>query len=344
VGSGFAASSGAGNHLWHWWSLDNGSNWTVASWTVEPLDGNLPPDGVSVVSSGSDRMDVFAAEQGGGLRHWWWNGTQFHLPSDFVTGNLTAAAVSAVLTGPGRIDVFGVSGDTNLTRWKLHWKLDGTTNWIPPDSLGGNLPGGFDVSAVSPSPGRIDVFAVGIDSTLQHWHEIALPTLDVVTPKKADQVASGTNLDVVGDAVSFGGSEQVLIAGVKVQVDPPSESDEDQPPSIDATLVQKQGTYQFHFTASAPVSVGPHSVTVTAIDTHDLETFVTVPFEVTEAVQPQCRRTSFPAERSHRGRQCVCRSSSRPRRTDRARRPGSPHGPASRPGASDRGSCPGRHG
>jgi hypothetical protein len=73
-------AAGAGNSLWHWWHQ---GAWP-GTWQVETLGGSLPPEGVSVVSVGVNRMDVFAAARGGignPLQHWWWAvGPDSHLP------------------------------------------------------------------------------------------------------------------------------------------------------------------------------------------------------------------------------------------------------------------------
>jgi hypothetical protein len=108
-----------------------------------------------------------------------------------------------------------------------------------------------------------------------------VPTLTVVTPTAQTLVASGSNLNVAGEAAGgpgIGGDPPVKILYVTVQVDAQ--------PSMDAAIVPVKGsTYKVTYSASAPVGgVGWQQVTVTAIDDNNLTTSKTVPFMVTYAV------------------------------------------------------------
>ena len=156
-------AAGAGNHLWHWWR-----DLSVAPvWQAEDLGGSLPEEGVSAVSWGRDRIDVFAAARLPGgrnpLQHWWWTGTGGFAGPEDLGGNLAAGAVAAISSGPGRLDVVGVGGDRRLARWR--W--DGA-HWSGPTHHGGGVAAG-DVAAVVRAADRIDVFARGDDGSLRQW-------------------------------------------------------------------------------------------------------------------------------------------------------------------------------
>jgi hypothetical protein len=160
---------GPDGHLWHWWKT------AAKDWMVQDLRADLSPEGVSAVSWGPDRIDVFAASRaaGNGLQHWWtW--TQGN-PSAFsaaknLGGSLATGTVSAVSHAPNRLDVFGISRDQRIAQWQ--W--DGQ-RWTGPDFRGENIPAGDvsavvpKVSAVVPKRHRLDVFVTGAGNTLRKW-------------------------------------------------------------------------------------------------------------------------------------------------------------------------------
>jgi hypothetical protein len=177
-------AAGAGNQLWHWWR--DGA--ISPNWQVQNCGGNLPAEGVSAVSWGTDRIDVFAASTGSGqgpngnplqhwsftastgsgqnpgnnpLQHWSLDGNQ-RGGLETLGGNLAPGTVSAVSSGPNRLDIFGIAGDGRLARWQ--W--DG--QWNGPTYRGSNLRAG-GVSAVIRAPHRLEVFAQGNDNALKLW-------------------------------------------------------------------------------------------------------------------------------------------------------------------------------
>ena len=149
-------SAGSGNQLWHWW-------W-AGQWLFEQLGGTLPSEGVSAVSWGPDRIDVFAASgaPGNPLLHWWSDGGQFSGPEN-LGGNLAPGTVSAVSRAPNRLDVFGVSKDGRIARWQWDGRY-----WSGPNYRGDNVRAG-DVSAVVRPGNRVDVFVLGQGNSLLQW-------------------------------------------------------------------------------------------------------------------------------------------------------------------------------
>ncbi|HSC90642.1 MAG TPA: FG-GAP-like repeat-containing protein [Gaiellaceae bacterium] len=150
---------GAGNHLWHWLKVG------ALAWRA-PVDlgGNLPTEGVSAVSWGPNRIDVFAASRdpGNPLQHWWSDGGGFSGP-ETLGGSLASGTVSAVSHAANRLDVFGVSLDGRIA----HWLWNGQS-WTGPDFHADGLPAG-DLSAVVRKPHRLAVFLAGAGNTLLQW-------------------------------------------------------------------------------------------------------------------------------------------------------------------------------
>jgi pimeloyl-ACP methyl ester carboxylesterase len=96
-------AAGPSNHLWHWRKV-GAEPWSVA----EDLGGDLPAEGVSAVSWGPNRIDVFAASRAPGnpgnpVQHWASVGGGFvrdHLPAL----GLAAGTVSAVSSAANVVD------------------------------------------------------------------------------------------------------------------------------------------------------------------------------------------------------------------------------------------------
>ena len=152
-------AAGAGNHLWHWSKVGNGGGSSRTS------AGTCPHDGVSAVSWGPNRIDVFAASRdpGNPLQHWWSNGGAFAGPEASAAA-LLAARSARSRTRANRLDVFGIAGEQADSRTGT-W--DGQ-RWSGPELRGDNLPAG-DVSAVVRTPHRLDVFVAGAGNTLRQW-------------------------------------------------------------------------------------------------------------------------------------------------------------------------------
>lgn len=154
---------GSDTHLWHW------SKVGAASWKLRDLGGNMPAEGVSVVSWGPGRIDVFASSKADGnpLLHWWSEGGAFTGPQN-LGGNLAAGTVSSVSHAPNHLDVFAITWGKELA----HWQWDGNV-WIRPTPGEPVLPEfgvpAGDVSAVVRKPHRLDVFVTGAGNTLRQW-------------------------------------------------------------------------------------------------------------------------------------------------------------------------------
>jgi hypothetical protein len=140
------------------------------SWNgPESLHGLLSATSISAVSWAPGRLDIVGNVYDGTLLHWWfdngWGNDQF--PENL--GGEISSGVRAVSWAPGRLDIFGVGADSTLQHW---WFDHGWGNNARPESLGGSLSvgaPGSGLSAVSWAPGRLDIFGIGTDHTLQHW-------------------------------------------------------------------------------------------------------------------------------------------------------------------------------
>jgi hypothetical protein len=152
---------GSNGRLWHW------SKAGLLPWVFQDRGGNLYANGVSAVSWGPNRLDVFAAsrEPGNPLQHWWANGDRFEGPETepFKAGNVAPGTVSAVSSAPNKLDVFAITGSQQLA----HWAWD-EMGWTGPNLRGEGIPAG-DVSAVVRAPRRLDVFVTGAGNTLRQW-------------------------------------------------------------------------------------------------------------------------------------------------------------------------------
>lgn len=163
-----------GGVLFHW--LLEGATWISQPLAPVGSDGsfpNIPPqgEGICTVSSGPDRLEVFAAGSNGNTPYWWrldgttWEGpTRLPLPA----GNpgIHPVPVAAVASGTDNIDVFA-AGPGN-TPWWWHWHGAGWSSPIPL-LAGADLPP-ERIAAVSAGPGHLDVFAAGrAGKQLWHW-------------------------------------------------------------------------------------------------------------------------------------------------------------------------------
>jgi len=136
---------------------------------------------VSAQSNGAldpapSRLDLFSTfgKQTGTMQHTWFDNGVWY-PWENLGGTLVTGSAAAASWAPGRLDIFGVGTDYTLQH---KWFDNGA--WSGWESLGGNLDvdpspnvlRASDLSAVSWSQGRIDVFATSSDQTLQHtWFD-----------------------------------------------------------------------------------------------------------------------------------------------------------------------------
>jgi hypothetical protein len=161
-------ATGPGNTVWRWAMKQN--QWTAP--VPLPLGpASVPAVGVSAVTSGPGRLEVFAADRNTRSPVWWRaNGAVWQAPIPLGAGpaNLPAEAVTAIAQSPDNMDVFA-AGAGNQPWW---WHWNGVV-WSAPVPLGGNanLPP-ERIAAVSPAPGRLDVFAAGAGNHLWHWRKI----------------------------------------------------------------------------------------------------------------------------------------------------------------------------
>lgn len=111
----------------------------------------------SVVSWGSNRLDVFQRGPNNTLQHKFWNGSVWSGWGD-LGGGLNGGP-DAASWASNRLDVF-VRGTDN----RLHHKWWDGIRWSVWEDLGGTLTS--DPSAVSWGPGRLDVFVRGTDNAM----------------------------------------------------------------------------------------------------------------------------------------------------------------------------------
>jgi len=132
---------------------------------VKDLGGDVLMGGLSAVSWGPGRIDVFAAwgSPGRPLVHWWNSADgNFSGPED-LGGSLAQGAVASVSHQSDRLDVFAVTREKKLA----HWQWNGRT-WFGPALRGDDIPAG-DVSAVTSTRHRLDVFVTGAGNSLLQW-------------------------------------------------------------------------------------------------------------------------------------------------------------------------------
>lgn len=123
---------------------------------------------LSTISWGYNRMDVYGKHQASGdVSHKYWYGYQWG-PSveDFeLLGGDFDTPPSAVSGNTSKMDVFSIGQDNSLQ----HKYFDGSS-WQPSrsdwESLKGKLDAEFAPSTTSWAPGRLDIFAKGLDGGL----------------------------------------------------------------------------------------------------------------------------------------------------------------------------------
>ncbi len=191
----------AGGSVGHWYSSDNGANWsydnlggniqgspTISSWGPNHLDvvvrgtdnaiyrkawngggwSEWQSIGCCIVSSpgatswGPNRLDVVAVVAGGSLGHWYSGDGGATLFYDNLGGTFQGDPDIASW-GSGRLDVFGIGVENQL--WHKWWNGSAWNEWQP---LGGSVTGG--VGAVGSPTERLDVVARNLgDNSVVHW-------------------------------------------------------------------------------------------------------------------------------------------------------------------------------
>lgn len=170
---GFDASfpAGAGTHSFcvRARNVGNGSDAVLGCRSVSVFPQVF---GGPVVANFDGRLEVFATDAGGTLRHsfqqWPGGGWDSWYP---LSGATLAGTVSTATNSDGRLEAFSVGSDSRL--WHV-WQVCpgcGWSSWYPLAGEGWQ-PGLFSVAANS--DGRLEVFAVGSDGALRHvWQPAA---------------------------------------------------------------------------------------------------------------------------------------------------------------------------
>ena len=122
-------------------------------------DGSGAVDGLTAVSWGSDRIDLFWLDAERAVWHRAWSGGRWQ-PAESLGGTV-AFGPAVTAWAVDQMEVFAVFDDGQL--WDRYW--DGT-NWHAWESLEGELAG--QPAASSWGPDRLDVFAPGRDG--RTWH------------------------------------------------------------------------------------------------------------------------------------------------------------------------------
>lgn len=182
-----SVASGAANRLdvvvrgrdggaYHKW-LD-GTNWgpSLTGWQNLGGQGQQFLGRPKVVSWSRDRLDVLARGSDAACYHRWWNGSAW-VPSlidpdphggvwQYLGGEM-AGDVAAVSWAPDRLDIFcrGLAGHLYHKWWEgSRWGPGPLrTDWM---SLGGIIAG--NPACAAWAPGRLDVFARGLDGGIYH--------------------------------------------------------------------------------------------------------------------------------------------------------------------------------
>jgi hypothetical protein len=152
------------------WSSPDGTNFMAPF--EDGRAGTIPADtsGVTACSPQPNRIDAFAVTSSGLMRYSLDVPPTGPLPSTLTSGSLPPCVPAAVCAAANVTDVFAVRVDGNALRWR---STDGVT-WVPSvlPPPPGTHPGplvrsGF--AAVSPAPGRIELFAITTASQVTHW-------------------------------------------------------------------------------------------------------------------------------------------------------------------------------
>lgn len=146
---------GADNSIVHWW-------WNGAGWFSDNLGGGTLDD-PDISDWGTEHLDVFLRGGDNNLWHKFWNGAWSGW--ELVGGPELTSGPSSVSWGPGRIDVVARVAGGSVGHW--WWTGSG---WGY-DNLGGKI--ASKPTIASPSSGRLDVFAQGVENAL--WHDKWVP-------------------------------------------------------------------------------------------------------------------------------------------------------------------------
>jgi hypothetical protein len=152
--------------LVRWSSTDGGNSWAP----VPQFDGRfvIPGggNGLAVASMGGSRMDVFALTTSGIIQYSLSGGSSAPAPLPNSTG-LRRCVLAAVSSGPATLDVFAVEPNVGMP---LHWRFANGA-WAKQHVAGPplNIDRSNGFAAVSPAPGRVELFAITRDARMTNW-------------------------------------------------------------------------------------------------------------------------------------------------------------------------------
>jgi hypothetical protein len=215
------------NHVRH--NSWNGSNWQttwddrgqpaagIGTLVADPESGR-PIVGLSSVSWGPNRLDVFVTGADNHVRHNSWNGSNWQTTWDDrgqpATG-IGTLDLSSVSWGANRLDVFVACKDNHVrhnswngSNWQTTWDDLGQPRVFDRRAKSSVAVGILGLSSVSWGPNRLDVFATDKDSHVRHnswngsnwqttWDDLGQPAAGIMGILGLSSVSCGANrLDV----------------------------------------------------------------------------------------------------------------------------------------------------
>ena len=118
--------------------------------------------GLTAVSWGEDRLDLFWIGDDGGLWHRALSGGAW-LSDESLAGE-PASQPAAVSWAANEMQVFVVARDGHL--WNIYWDGKAWHHWV---EMGGDFAAGAEVAASTWGPDRIDVFVNSAGELWQRW-------------------------------------------------------------------------------------------------------------------------------------------------------------------------------
>jgi CubicO group peptidase (beta-lactamase class C family) len=155
-----------------WNGVDRDSNdvWheILSAVTTWPTNDQFPSVMTAPIPPGPERLDIFATGMDGAVSHAAWeaNVASAQWRGWWAVDNIVAKVASptfAVTRSPGHLDLFvsGADGKAYTAGWAANVACEAWRGWW--DILGGSVPSGGNVTAVSRAPNKLDVFVVSGD-------------------------------------------------------------------------------------------------------------------------------------------------------------------------------------
>jgi hypothetical protein len=116
--------------------------------------------GLTAVSWGEGRLDLFWVGDDSGLWHRAWSSGEWQ--ADESLGGAPASAPAVVSWAANEMQVFIVARDGHL--WNIYWDGQAWHHWV---EMGGDFAAGAEVAASTSGANRIDVF---VNSAAELWH------------------------------------------------------------------------------------------------------------------------------------------------------------------------------